>query len=183
MKQSWALKKMKEINSSKKKQISYNNTQSKISTIKEENNLTTKNKSRPKNLFGSIQRPKTGKNRLNPLQTSKSKNKSQTSKINSKEVNAEKEIIEEKININDLLIVTIGQELPFNIKFTPDSLGRFKASVVFQIDNGISFDVDILANVIGPEIAINTPLIDFGLFASGTIQKREIEIENLSPIM
>ena len=112
----------------------------------------------------------------------KSKNKSQTSKINSKEVNAEKEIIEEKININDLLIVTIGQELPFNIKFTPDSLGRFKASVVFQIDNGISFDVDILANVIGPEIAINTPLIDFGLFASGTIQKREIEIENLSPI-
>ena len=145
------------------------NINSKIINNNEENN-TTKQKS--KNASDNSM-----KNKM-----IKSKNKSQTSKINPKEINAEKEIIEEKININDLLIVTIGQELPFNIKFTPDSLGRFKASVVFQIDNGISFDVDILANVIGPEIAINTPLIDFGLFASGTIQKREIEIENLSPI-
>jgi len=96
----------------------------------------------------------------------------------------EKEITfdQEKVNINDKLIISLGQELPFNIKFTPNDLGHFKASVVFQLDDGISFDIDILANVIGPEIAINTPLLDFGLFATGTIQKREIEIENLSPI-
>ena len=97
MKQSWALKKMKEINSSKKKQISYNNTQSKISTIKEENNLTTKNKSRPKNLFGSIQRPKTGKNRLNPLQTSKSKNKSKN--FNKNIENEKQQIYKEYLNV------------------------------------------------------------------------------------
>jgi len=93
-----------------------------------------------------------------------------------------KEIEKQKVNINDKLVITIGKELPFNIQFTPDTLGRFKASIVFQLEDGISFDIDILANVIGPELAINTPLIDFGLFASGTIQKREIEIENLSPI-
>ena len=119
---------------------------------------------------------------LNKTKKSKMKNKSQTSNINSKEKNIEKVIPEEKVNIDDKLVITLGQELPFNIKFIPEELGRFKASVVFQLDDGISFDVDILANVIGPEISINTPLIDFGLFATGTIQKREIEIENLSPI-
>ena len=61
-------------------------------------------------------------------------------------------------------------------------IGKFKASLVFQLDDGISFDIDILANIIGPEISINTPLIDFGLFATSTIQKKEFEIENLTPI-
>ena len=94
-----------------------------------------------------------------------------------------KNIIEEqRITTDDNLIIKLGQKLPFKIKFKPDNLGRFKASIVFQLDDGISFDIDILANVIGPEIAINTPLIDFGLFPTGTIRKKEIEIENLSPI-
>ena len=81
---------------------------------------------------------------------------------------------EKKLNVNDQLKISLGQEVVFNIKFTPDSL--------FQLDDGLSFDIDVLANIIGPEIAINTPLIDFGLFATSTIQKKEFEIENLSPI-
>lgn len=93
------------------------------------------------------------------------------------------EIEEEiKLNVNDQLKISLGQEVVFNIKFTPDSLGKFKSSIVFQLDDGLSFDIDVLANIIGPEIAINTPLIDFGLFATSTIQKKEFEIENLSPI-
>ena len=111
---------------------------------------------------------------LNKTKKSKMKNKSKTSNINSKEKNIEQVIPEEKVNIDDKLVITLGQELPFNIKFIPEELGRFKASVVFQLDDGISFDVDILANVIGPEISINTPLIDFGLFATGTIQKGKL---------
>ena len=103
-------------------------------------------------------------------------------KSSNNESSTKKELIEQKINIEDKLIITLGQELPFNIHFIPDTLGKFKASIVFQLEDGISFDIDILANIIGPELAINTPLIDFGLFPSGTIQKREIEIENLSPI-
>ena len=89
---------------------------------------------------------------------------------------------EKKLNVNDQLKISLGQEVVFNIKFTPDSLGKFKSSIVFQLDDGLSFDIDVLANIIGPEIAINTPLIDFGLFATSTIQKKEFEIENLSPI-
>jgi len=93
------------------------------------------------------------------------------------------EIEEEiKLNVNDQLKISLGQEVVFNIKFTPDCLGKFKSSIVFQLDDGLSFDIDVLANIIGPEIAINTPLIDFGLFATSTIQKKEFEIENLSPI-
>ena len=45
------------------------------------------------------------------------KNKSQTSNINSKEKNIEQVIPEEKVNIDDKLVITLGQELPFNIKF------------------------------------------------------------------
>ena len=89
---------------------------------------------------------------------------------------------EKKLSVNDQLKISLGQEVVFNIKFTPDSLGKFKSSIVFQLDDGLSFDIDVLANIIGPEIAINTPLIDFGLFATSTIQKKEFEIENLSPI-
>ena len=89
---------------------------------------------------------------------------------------------EKKLSVNDQLKISLGQEVVFNIKFTPDSLGKFKSSIVFQLDDGLSFDIDVLANIIGPEIAINTPLIDFGLFATSTIQKKEFEFENLSPI-
>jgi len=100
-------------------------------------------------------------------------------KINENNIEIEEE---KKLNVNDQLKISLGQEVVFNIKFTPDSLGKFKSSIVFQLDDGLSFDIDVLANIIGPEIAINTPLIDFGLFATSTIQKKEFEIENLSPI-
>ena len=103
----------------------------------------------------------------------KTKNKSTNVENNSKDKDKENTSEQEKVNLDDKLIISLGQELPFIIKFTPDTLGRFKASVVFQLDDGISFDIDILANVIGPEIAINTPLLDFGLFPTVTIQKRK----------
>ena len=124
----------------------------------------------------NIKQTKSKNTTFNKNKKTKSKNKLLI------EEETKKENDEQKININDKLIITLGEELPFNIKFIPDKLGRFKASIVFQLEDGISFDIDVLANVIGPELSINTPLIDFGLFATGTIQKKEIEIENLSPI-
>ena len=75
--------------------------------------------------------------------------------------------------------ISLGEQIVF--KFTPSKLGRFKSSIVFQLDDGISFDKDILANIIGPELAINTSLIDLGLFATSQYKKK-FEIENLSPI-
>ena len=129
----------------------------------------------------------------NKTKTSKSKNTNSKfnmikTKSNSEEnKNSENKIEDESENeqilkVNDKLKISLGEEVIFKIKFTPDKLGIFKSSIVFQLDDGISFDIDILANIIGPEIAINTPLIDFGLFATSTIQKKEFEIENLSPI-
>ena len=130
----------------------------------------------------------------NKTKTSKSKNtNSKLSMTRKTKTNFEENKIMEKENddengeqqilkVNDKLKISLGEEVVFNIKFTPSKLGRFKSSLVFQLDDGISFDIDILANIIGPEIAINTPLIDFGLFATSTIQQKEFEIENLSPI-
>ncbi len=56
MKQSWAIKELKLFDSTKKPQIDFK-TQNRISTIKEEKLLTSKNNSKCKN----ITRPKTGK--------------------------------------------------------------------------------------------------------------------------
>ena len=158
------------------------NTESNNVIEVKEKTSNNKNDNNTNNIDNNSKKQKTNtinsstKTNLSKSKKSKAKNKS------SNESESKKDIELQKIDTNNKLIITLGQELPFNIKFTPDTLGRFKASIVFQLDDGISFDIDILANVIGPELAINTPLIDFGLFASGTIQKREIEIENLSPI-
>jgi len=134
-----------------------------------------------KNINNNADTKRQKPNTNNSTKTNMNKKLKTKNKIMKEEPN--KNVIEhQKININEKLIITLGHELPFNIQFTPDSLGRFKGSIVFQLEDGISFDIDILANVIGPELAINTPLIDFGLFSTSTIQQKEIEIENLSPI-
>ena len=52
---------------------------------------------------------------------------------------------------------------------------------MFQFNDDISFDKDILTNIIGLELAVNTSLIDLGLFATSQYKKK-FEIENLSPI-
>jgi len=144
------------------------------------NNNETKEKINDDKNNDNIKKQKSNTNNTTKT-TLNRKAKTKTKSFNEEEL-SKKEIEKQKVNINDKLVITIGQELPFNIQFTPNALGRFKASIVFQLEDGISFDIDILAHIIGPELSINTPLIDFGLFPTGTIQKREIEIENLSPI-
>ena len=158
-----------------------NEEKDKLSKAKNTNTNINKGESSSQNKIEkisdtNIKQTKSKNTTFNKNKKTKSKNKLLI------EEETKKENDEQKININDKLIITLGEELPFNIKFIPDKLGRFKASIVFQLEDGISFDIDVLANVIGPELSINTPLIDFGLFATGTIQKKEIEIENLSPI-
>ena len=73
MKQKWT-KELKLSENSNKNLPNYN-TQKKITIIKEEKLLTSKNRSRGKNLFTENKRPKTGKKRLNPLKTSKANSK------------------------------------------------------------------------------------------------------------
>ena len=158
-----------------------------------ENNNEEKNKTKSK--INGNERPlskdsKTKTGFSNKTKTNKSKNTN--SKLNATKGTKSSDIIkiiekgndeeEQILNVNDKLKISLGEEVVFKIKFTPDRLGKFKSSIVFQLDDGISFDIDILANIIGPDISVNTPLIDFGLFATSTIQKKEFEIENISPI-
>ena len=96
MKQSKNVKQLRLFDSSNKNQLT-NNDQSRVPTIKEEKLLTTKNRSILKNPFGGNSRPKTGKKRLNPLQSSKSNYKTnKTSKINEDE---KQQIAKEYLNI------------------------------------------------------------------------------------
>ena len=137
--------------------------------------------SKDKTGFSNKTKTSKSKNTNSKLNMIKTKSNSEENKISEKKIEDESEN-EQILKVNDKLKISLGEEVIFKIKFTPDKLGIFKSSIVFQLDDGISFDIDILANIIGPEIAINTPLIDFGLFATSTVQKKEFEIENLSPI-
>ena len=88
MKQSWAIKELKLFDSTKKPQIDFK-TQNRISTIKEEKLLTSKNNSKCKN----ITRQKAGKKKLNPLLNSKSKNKKNNNE------NEKQQIAKEYLNV------------------------------------------------------------------------------------
>ena len=134
-----------------------------------------------KNKTGFSNKTKTSKNTNSKLNMIRTRSNFDDNKILEKESEDDSEN-DQILKVNDKLKISVGEKVIFKIKFTPDKLGKFKSSIVFQLDDGISFDIDILANIIGPELAINTPLIDFGLFATSTIQKKEFEIENLSPI-
>ncbi len=64
MKQSWAINAIKSnYNNTKYNQTSYNNTIGKISTIKEEKILSSKNKGKSKKIFDKNLRAKTAKKR------------------------------------------------------------------------------------------------------------------------
>ena len=84
--------------------------------------------------------------------------------------------------IDKFIKIMQNESINFEVKFKSDKIGIFKSSIIFSLDDGKSFCVDVKANVIGPKLVINTPFIDFGLFAISTIQTKEIEIENTSPI-
>ena len=96
MKQSKGVKQLNLFDSFNKNLLG-NDKQGRITTIKEEKLLTTKNRSIPKNPFGGSYRPKTGKKRLNPLQSSKSSFKyKKTTKLNEDE---KQQIAKEYLNI------------------------------------------------------------------------------------
>jgi len=97
MKQSWALKRIKsgkDSENSKREQTNYE-TQNQFTTIKEENFIPIKNKSKTSNIFNESKRPKTGKKRLVPLYASKTKVKPKTE-------NEKQQITKEYLNVLSL---------------------------------------------------------------------------------
>ena len=170
------LNKNEEKNLGEEKLQKFNKTKSKL------NETPLSKDSKSKTGFSNKTKTSKSKNTNSKLSMAKKTKTGFDEKITEKNSSDDETEEEQIIKVNDKLKISLGEEVVFKIKFTPDSLGRFKSSIVFQLDDGISFDIDILANIIGPELTINTPLIDFGLFATSTIQKKEFEIENLSPI-
>ena len=84
--------------------------------------------------------------------------------------------------VDEFIQIKQNQMVNFELTVKGDKLGFFKSSIIFSLDDGLSFSVDICANIIGPTLAVNTPFIDFGLFPVSQIQKQSFEIENTSPI-
>lgn len=70
--------------------------------------------------------------------------------------------------------------LKVNLTFMPLKLGLFKSSIIVIPDDGIPFSIDFKANVVGPQITVDTPCIDFGLFAVNEIKTAKIKIKNTS---
>jgi len=72
------------------------------------------------------------------------------------------------------------ESLKVCLSFLPSKLGLFKSSIIVSLDDGIPFSIDFKANVIGPKISVDTPCIDFGLFAVNEIRTAKIRIKNNS---
>jgi len=70
--------------------------------------------------------------------------------------------------------------LKVNLTFQPSKLGLFKSSIIVNPDDGIPFSIDFKASVVGPKITVDTPCIDFGLFAVNEIKTAKIKIKNVS---
>ena len=90
--------------------------------------------------------------------------------------------LEDEVELNELdeLIIKKDQILPIIFVFQPSKLGLFKSSCVIGLDDGIPFSVDFTAQVIGPKIKSDTPLIDFGLFSVSEIKSIKFKLINIS---
>ena len=127
MKQSWTINAIKSnYNNTKYNQTSYNNTIGKISTIKEEKILSSKNKGKSKKIFDKNLRAKTAKKRLDPLRlsttTSKYKN---VRKITE---NEKQQISKEYLNVLSIKKINFQFE---EYGDYPDEV--FQPSIFFQI--------------------------------------------------
>jgi len=90
--------------------------------------------------------------------------------------------LEDEIEENKPFALKINDQMEFNINFTANMLGAFKSSLVFNIDDGVPFSVEVKANVVGPSILVNMPFINFGLTAISEIKKINFKIKNTSQI-
>ncbi|MCQ2816949.1 MAG: hypothetical protein MJ252_06765 [archaeon] len=90
--------------------------------------------------------------------------------------------IKKECPIDKYLEVNKDYTYCFGIKVKGIKMGFFKSSILFTLDDGKAFAVDIIAKIIPPKILINTPLINFGIFALSKVQKQEFEIENPTPV-
>lgn len=86
------------------------------------------------------------------------------------------------LKLDQFIQVKMNQNINFDITFKADKMGLFKSSIIFTLDDGLTFCIDIIANVIGPSMSVNTAFIDFGLFPINKVQKQSFEIQNTSPI-
>ena len=90
--------------------------------------------------------------------------------------------IEDEIEENNTFSLKINETMEFNISFTPNLIGAYKSSIVFNVVDGVPFSIEVKANVIGPSILVNIPFLNFGLTAISDIKKLNLKIKNTSQI-
>lgn len=102
-----------------------------------------------------------------------------TNSYQSRELIDNKEI---EINETDDLIIKKDQNVEIAITFIPEMLGLYKCSCIVKGEDSIPFSIDVKANVIGPKLKIDTPLVNFGLFPVNEIRIAKFKLINFSRV-
>ena len=89
---------------------------------------------------------------------------------------------EDEVEEHQTFSLKINEQMEFCVSFTPNKLGAFKSSIVFNVVDGIPFSIEVKANVIGPSILVNIPFLNFSLTAISDIKKLYFKIKNTSQI-
>lgn len=91
---------------------------------------------------------------------------------------------EEYVVVDNSKTIKVPKDLEVNItiEFLPEKLGMYKSTLLFYVVDGIPFSIDVYANIIGPQIKLETPALDFGIFSVGVIKQLPFRIINTSKI-
>ena len=74
------------------------------------------------------------------------------------------------------------KQVEFFLQFTPNKKGLFKASIAFEVIEGIPISLDVRANIIGPRVRISSPTLDFGLMSVEDVKSVSFKVTNSSPV-
>jgi hypothetical protein len=86
------------------------------------------------------------------------------------------------LNEKEVISINHDEQIEFNVNFSPKELGHYKATLIFVPEDGLPFDISIMANVKGSKVKIDVPVIDLGLFQISQIRSFNFKIVNLSPV-
>ena len=85
-----------------------------------------------------------------------------------------------KIREHMIFEMDTNEKINFKVNFNPIELGVFKSSIIIIAQDSEPVYIDIIANVINPDIRVNTSAIIFPLCEISKVQKETIVIESIS---
>lgn len=102
-----------------------------------------------------------------------------STKLSNLYVDPNKHVMENMIYLADF---DNKEGVEFTVHLNPSTLGKFKSTIIFSAQDCQPINVEIHANVMGPQVEINTPAIIFPLSPVSTLLKEKFLIKNTSCI-